>query len=355
MKISIIGGGNLGTYMACSFANKGHDVNIITSRPKDFSKKLKIYSEDEKLISEGKISLATDNMKDGIENSQIIFITVPPQLFSVTAQKLDPLIKNNQSIGIVPGAGGAEFAFKKIINKGVNFFGFARVPTIARLKEYGKSVYMLGEAPELLIGSIPSNNASMICDNIKELFDMKCLPVPNYLNVSFTPSNPILHTTRIYSMFKDYIPGNYYPRNELFYEEWSIDAGKLLLNCSDELQYLCKAIPLDLRYVESMQSRHNARTPEELSNRICNIDRLKGLYSPVIKERKGYVPDFNSRYFVSDFPLGIKIIIEIAKLFDVETPNMNMIWSWYEKVQPNNISNSFALNTSVDDFIKLYE
>lgn len=355
MKISIVGGGNLGTYMACSFANKGHDVKIITSRPQDFSKKLKIYSEDEKLISEGTISVATDDMRDGIENSEIIFITVPPQLFSITAQRLDPIIKKNQSIGIVPGAGGAEFAFKKIINKGVNFFGFARVPTIARLKEYGSSVYMLGEAPELLIGSIPSNIASDICNNISELFDMECIPVPNYLNVSFTPSNPILHTTRIYSMFKDYIPGNHYPKNELFYEEWSIEAGKLLLDCSDELQQLCKSIPLDLRYVESMQSRHNSRTPEELSNRICNIDRLKGLYSPVIKKERGYVPDFNSRYFVSDFPLGIKIIIEVARLFNVDTPNMDIIWSWYEKVQPEKLRNSFSLSMSVDDFIELYE
>ena len=355
MKISIVGGGNLGTYMACSFANKGHDVKIITSRPQDFSKKLKIYSEDEKLISEGIISMATDDMRDGIENSEIIFITVPPQLFSTTAHKLDPVIKRGRSVGIVPGAGGAEFAFKKIINRGVNFFGFARVPTIARLKEYGSSVYMLGEAPELLIGSIPSNKAIKICDNINELFDMECFPVPNYLNVSFTPSNPILHTTRIYSMFKNYIPGNYYPKNELFYEEWSIDAGKLLLDCSDELQYICKSIPLDLRFVESMQSRHNVRTAEELSDRICNIDRLKGLYSPVIKEESGYVPDFNSRYFVSDFPLGIKIIIEVAKLFKVDTPNMDMIWSWYEAIQPKNSCEPFTLNMSIEEFIELYK
>lgn len=156
-------------------------------------------------------------------------------------------------------------------------------------------------------------------------------------------------------MFKNYVPGNYYPKNELFYEEWSVDAGKLLLDCSDELQYLCKSIPLDLRYVESMQSRHNVRTAEELSNRICNIDRLKGLYSPVIKKERGYVPDFDSRYFVSDFPLGIKIMIEVAKIFRVDTPNMDMIWSWYEEIQPKNSCESFKLNMSIEEFIELYK
>lgn len=354
MKVSIIGGGNLGTLLGAAFAYRGNEVTIHTSKPDRFTKDIEVFTKDEKILFKGTLSKITNDWKEAIDGADLVWVTVPPQLFVETAKAMEPFVSEGQMIGIIPGAGAAEFAFESLISKGVRFFGLARVPSIARVKEYGKSVYMLGPAPELLIGSIPAKNAKQICEEIQPLFQIKCRPVANYLAVAFTPSNPVLHTSRIYGMFKDYIPGNHYPTNELFYEEWTIDGAEILLNCSDELQQLCKAIPMDMRDVESMQSRHNIRTPEELATRICSLDRLKGLYSPVVKDEIGYVPDFNSRYFVSDFPYGIKIMIEVANLFGVPTPTMDTIWEWYEKVQPERAKKSFELNMTQKEFIEFY-
>ena len=103
-----------------------------------------------------------------------------------------------------------------------------------------------------------------------------------------------------------------------------------------------------------MQKRHGIRTPEELALRICSLERLKGLYSPVVKDEIGFMPDFNSRYFASDFTYGIKIMIEVAKLFNIPTPTMNKIWNWYEKVQPENAKDCFKLNMTTSEFIKFY-
>ncbi len=354
MKVTIVGGGNLGTLMGATFAHRGHDVTILTSKPEKFSSELEVLDKDGGLLYTGVITKATNNWKEAIEGKDVIWVTVPPQMFVETAKKMEEYVAKGQMLGMVPGAGAAEFAFKSIIEKGVRFFGLARVPSIARIKEYGKSAYMLGPAPELLIGSIPAYNAKQICDEIQPLFKINCRPVANYLSVAFTPSNPVLHTSRIYGMFKDYIPGNHYPTNELFYEKWTIDGAEILLNCSDELQQLCKAIPMDLRDVESMQSRHGIRTPEELAARICSLDRLKGLYSPVVKDEIGYIPDFDSRYFASDFTYGIKIMIEVAKLFNVSTPTMDTIWEWYVKVQPERAQNAFELDMTEEDFIQFY-
>ena len=354
MKVSIIGGGNLGTLMGAVFANRGNEVTIHTSKPEKFSKELEVYGKKDELILKGTIAKITDDWKESIVGADLIWVTVPPQLFVETAKLMEPYVSKNQMVGIIPGAGAAEFAFEPLMKKGIRFFGLARVPSIARVKEYGKSAYMLGPAPELLIGSIPARNAQTICDEIQPLFEIKCRPVANYLAVAFTPSNPVLHTSRLYGMFKDYIPGNHYPTNELFYEKWTVDGAKILLECSDELQQLCKAIPMDMRDVESMQFRHNIRTPEELAERICSLDRLKGLYSPVIKDEIGYIPDFNSRYFASDFTYGIKIMIEVANLFDVPTPTMDIIWEWYKKVQPERAKKAFELNMSIEEFVKFY-
>lgn len=355
MRISIIGGGNLGTLLAAVFAQRGNEVIIHTSKPDKFSKELEVYGKKDELLFRGSIFKATNNWREAIEDSELIWVTVPPQMFVETAKLMLPYIKRNQMVGIIPGAGAAEFAFKPLIEKGIKFFGLARVPTIARLKEYGKSSYLLGPAPELLIGSIPAGEAQHICDFIQPLYSMKCRPVANYLAVAFTPSNPVLHTSRLYAMFKDYIPGNHYPENELFYEKWTIDGAEVLLNVSDELQQLCKAIPMDMRDVESMQARHHIRNPEELAAKICSLDRLKGLYSPVTKDELGFVPDFTSRYFASDFTYGIKIMIETADLFEVPTPTMDLIWNWYKKVQPEKAKDCFKLNMTKEEFLDFYK
>lgn len=354
MKVSIIGGGNLGTLLAATFAHRGHDVTLHTSKPEKFSKTIEVYNKEEELLCTGNIKCITRDWKEAIEGAKVVWVTVPPQMFFETAKIMEPYVKEGQMVGIIPGAGAAEFAFKGIIEKGARFFGLARVPSIARVKEVGKSVYMLGPAPELLVGSIPARNAKQICEDIQPLYKINCRPVANYLTVAFTPSNPVLHTSRIYGMFKDYIPGNHYPTNELFYEKWTIDGAEILLNCSDELQQLCKAIPMDLRDVESMQFRHGIRTPEELAAKISSLDRLKGLYSPVKKDEIGYIPDFNSRYFASDFTYGIKIMIEVANLFDVPTPTMDTIWNWYKNVQPERAQDCFELDMTEEEFIKYY-
>ena len=327
MRVSIIGGGNLGILMAAAFAHRGHEVTIRTSRPEQFSNLLEAYNKEEELVFSGNMSVITADWKKAIEGADVIWVTVPPQMFIETAKAMEPFVTSEQMVGIIPGAGAAEFAFRE---------------------------NLLGPAPELLIGSIPAKNAKQICEEIQPLYSMKCRPVANYLAVAFTPSNPVLHTSRIYGMFKDYVPGNHYPTNELFYEKWTIDSAEILLNCSDELQQLCKAIPMDLRDVESMQARHGIRNPEELAAKICSLDRLKGLYSPVVKEEAGYVPDFSSRYFASDFTYGIKIMIEVADLFDVPTPTMDTIWKWYKKVQPEKAKDCFRLDMTQEDFIRFY-
>ena len=191
MKITIVGGGNLGTLLGAVFAQKGNSVTIHTSKPHKFSKELEVYDNKDNLLYQGTIEKATDDWKEAIENADLIWVTVPPQLFVETANLMLPHVKKGQLVGIIPGAGAAEFAFKPLIDKGVLFFGLCRVPTIARLKEYGKSSYMLGPAPFLLIGSIPANKAEYVCKYVQPLFDMECRPVATYLTVAFTPSNPV--------------------------------------------------------------------------------------------------------------------------------------------------------------------
>ena len=45
--------------------------------------------------------------------------------------------------------------------------------------------------------SIPSARAEECCRLIEGIYGIPCRPIPNFLNLTMTPSNPILHTARL--------------------------------------------------------------------------------------------------------------------------------------------------------------
>lgn len=127
-------------------------------------------------------------------------------LISTQISEITSSMKEGQKIGIIPGLGGAEFAFKKLIDKGCILYGFELVHSISKLKEYGKSVYQLGRKHKIETGSIPESNVLDTCDFIEGVFNIPCVSLPNYLSVSLTPSNTILNTS-IFMVFvnKEYL------------------------------------------------------------------------------------------------------------------------------------------------------
>ncbi len=356
MKISVIGGGNIGTLMAAEFAHRGHNTTMYTSKPQDWSKSIAVFDAADNLLFNAELFDITNNLKLAVSNAEIIFITFPAEMFANIAKQLLPHIRAGQKIGIVPGSGGAEFAFKPLIDKGAVLFGLQRVHSIARLKEKGKSVYMLGRKKELQIAAIPFDKSHEIADNLNSLLDMPSVILPNYLSVTLTPSNPILHTTRLCSMFKDYAEGSVYPEQILFYESWTDDSSQLLIECDAELQFLCERIPLDLSKVVSLKAHYESFTAEAMTAKISGIAAFKGITTPMVKTANGWLPDFNSRYFTSDFCFGLKIIKDIAELFKIETPKIDFVWDWYRATAPANTQNlDFKIELTADEFISLYK
>ncbi len=355
MRVAVIGGGNIGTLMAAEMAYNGHDVVVYTSNPDCWNKSVEVYDSDSNYLFSGEIGMVTSSLDKAIRKAEIIFVTLPSHMFVDIAEQMYPYVTSNQAIGIVPGSGGAEFAFGRLISKGCTFFGLQRVHSIARIKERGKAVYMLGKKDMLHIGAVPASCANKMAEAMVDLLKIKCVTLKNYLCITLTPSNPILHTTRLYSMFKDYRPETFYPRNFLFYEEWTDDSSEVLFLCDKELQMLCKVIPIDLTQVVSLPIYYESTTPQRLTKKIQSINAFKGLTSPMkAVDADKWVPDFSSRYFTSDFSYGLKIILDLCELFSVDAPNIRRVWEWYVSVRPELNDSGFKLGLNKDELLKLY-
>lgn len=355
MKITIIGGGNIGTLMAAEIAYRGHEVTLYTSKPERWKKEIQIYSPEDKLLRAGVLVQITNSMREAMESAEILFVTVPAPLFQKLGEAMLPFAGKGQKIGIIPGSGGAEYAFRGLMERGCILFGFQRVHSIARLKKRGESVYELGRKAGLKLGALPAYEAAGISKTMERLLDMPCEPLEHYLSVTLTPSNSILHTVRLYAMFRDYRSGVLYPRNFLFYEEWSHASSELLIACDKELQKLCRAIPLEPGSVLSLCDYYESRTAEAMTEKIRNIPAFKGLTSPMREVEGGWIPDWESRYFTADFCFGLKVIRDIARLFAVPTPNLDLVWKWYENTAPEDHRKVFEIDRTKDLFMELYD
>lgn len=358
MNITVVGGGNVGTQIAAHCAEKGHKVTMYTSKPQSFSKQLTVVDENGKIIHQGDISASTADEREAFEGAELIFITMPAYCMDGIAKKIFPFVHSKMKIGIVPGTGGGECAFAECISAGAVLFGLQRVPSVARLEKYGSVVRATGYRKTLHVSALPNKATEEIRAIIGSIFDMECEALPNYLNLTLTPSNPILHTTRLRTIFEDYKDGVYYDSIPLFYEEWSDDSSNLLFECDAEVQALCSAMSeFDLSSVKSLREHYESDTPRALTEKIRSIIGFKGLTTPSVKERDGYIPDLNSRYFTADFSYGLAIIKQIADIYRVNVPNITETLEWYNKISLNDSQYSFDAYgiTSRDSFIKFYK
>lgn len=333
MKICVIGGGNIGTLIAGEMA-RNYDVRMLTSKPSQWENSIHIINKETEEEYDGMLEFVTDNAEQAIKDADIIYITVPSHIIQNKLKEIEPYVHRGAYVGVVPGTGGCEFYAKKLIEKGVILFGMQRVPYIVRLKRYGHEVYNLSTKKELNIACIPRNKTEEVCILNQKLFGIPCREVNNFLAVTLTPSNPILHTARLYSMFKNYKKGMVWEKEIGFYDEWSDDSSEMLILCDEELQNICRAYEkIDLSEVKSLKIHYESDTIQKMTQKICNIPSFQGIKTPMVKTEKGYIPDFDSRYFEEDFPYGLCIIKSFAEIAGIETKNIDKVLKWYERMK----------------------
>lgn len=334
VNICILGGVNIGTLLLADIGrNDNLRVCLFTSKPNVWNDIIEVYDSDNVFKYSGKIDMVSDNPDDVIRDADIIISTLPSQIFPKILNKISSSIKPGTWIGMMPGSGGGEFYLKKLFGNKCVLFGFQRVHGISRVKEQGKSVYDLGKKSELYVATIPKELSVEVAATMEDITGIKCYSYGNYLNVTLTPSNPILHTSRLYSLFKEYNNNCFWDREIGFYSDWTDDASDILIECDKELQRMCKMIGnIDLSGVKSLVTYYESSTPKEMTEKIRSIKAFSGIKAPMIRMEKGYVPDFNSRYFKEDFPYGLCIIKSFCEIVELNTPMIDEILLWYEAI-----------------------
>lgn len=361
MNISVIGGGNMGCVLATRFSQKHNVILYISNRNNEiinYQNNMKMYNPDKQHTITGNISKITDSLEYAINNSDYIFITYPQFLFKNLSEQMLPYL-NNKHIMFVPGSGGAEFWFKNAIDKGCTITGLQRVHAVTRIVEKGKLATEKGIRETLKIASIPMAYNNVAKEVISQLYEMSVELLPNYANITLINSNPILHTSRLYCLFNDYSNDKQYNYIPLFYEEWDEESSDLLIKLDNELRGVLDTLNnkgLDMSGIVPILNHYESTNQTELTKKLNSINSLKGIETPHIKVGNMCVPDFSSRYFISDFPYGLDLILEFALICNTQCDNIKKVSDWYHNItvtQQQFYLNDFKIN-DINDIVKFY-
>ncbi len=324
MIITICGGGNV-AHSIIALAPDDIKVNLLTRSPEKWADAIS-GSVCGKPCT-GKINKISSNPADIISESNIVILTVPSFATEELLRKIKPYIREDSWIGRIPGTGQFEIIASDILGRDAKIFGLQRVPYICRVNEYGKSVNISGIKSNLFLGAL-NGKAEELSGTVSELFGIPVIVLDNYIYISLTTSNAILHPARLYGLFSKWNPGIVYERQPYFYEDWDDLSSQVLEACDNEFEEVKKNIGIDFHSHPSLMRHYDSETASQLTLKMCSIEAFKGIKTAMKVINGGYVPDFSNRYFTEDIPFGLLFLKKIAELFSCKTPQIDTILYW---------------------------
>ena len=326
MRICICGGGNLGHVCAGFLANRGHQVSILTTKPERWSQTIEIVAPDGSF--EGKLAHISSQPDEVIPQAEIVLVCLPGFAIHNELTKIKPYLSKNCLMGTVVSSTGFFFEAFEVLPADITLFGFQRVPFISRTIEYGQKAELKGYKDSLHVAIEQTEEKESVRVVLEQLFEKPVTLADSFYEVSLSNSNPILHPSRLYTMWKDWQPGIVYPRNPQFYAEWTLEASTLLLQMDNELQSLLKILGLKEGCIPPILDYYESSDADSLTQKLCSIKAFQNISSPMKAVEGGFIPDFSSRYFTEDFPYGMRFIVETAQKHHVSIPITENIYQW---------------------------
>jgi len=289
----------------------------------------------------GKPNLITADPAKAIPHAQLILLCVPSHIETQIFNRILPHITPTPYIGSIPAPGGFDWKAHHLLkqhNKPAIVFGLGFIPYMCKIAQYGQSVRILGSKLINALAVITPEHTPEVCDLMAHLLQTPVIDMHYFLNMTLHPGNQLLHPAIMYDLFKSW-DGTPLPEQPLFYESVSSSATELLQSMSDELLIIKTALEnqipnLHLPFVFPLQQGiiysygPAVQDPSTLQSTIATNQAYAGIRTPMIPQKNGWVPDWNSRFFLEDIPYGLVVLRGIADMLSVATPTLDTVLYW---------------------------
>ena len=327
-RIAICGGGNLGHVVAGFVAaQEKYEVCLLTRHPERWGQELTIEAPAGATYV-GHLNGLYSDAQQAVSDTDIVLLCLPGYAIRETLLQIKDYLRPDAAVGSVVSSTGFFFEAMELLPSSQTLFGFQRVPFISRIVEYGHKARLMGYKESLNLAIEHSNQPESLCDTLADMLQTPIHLLSSYYEASLSNSNPLLHPSRLYSLWKDWHEGVTYDRIPLFYEEWTEEAARLYIEMDNELQALLEQLPVRKGSIATVLDYYESTNAITLAQKLRSIEAFKGILSPMKETEDGYEPDFQSRYFTEDFPYGLAIVHRLTHEKGIPSPTIDMIYDW---------------------------
>lgn len=358
--ITICGGGN-GAHVAAGYlSSKGMTVNVLTRQPDKWGDHMVVSTAKSSWSNlgtlKGQLNCVSSKPETVIPQAHVILIAAPANAHPDLLDRIEPFLSPGQMLGALFAQGGFDWAVKKSLGHKLDtcldlLFGLQNIPWICKATTYGHAAKIIGPKQKLYVACYPVDKKTQAIHLIETLFDIPTEAVANFLNLTLTPSNQIIHPGRYYGIFHDWDGQRTYTRAELekrkgltLYADMDQFSAEQMAMLDNELQQIKAALlqrfpALDLSDVLPLKDRVVKHYGQDVSDQsslqavfATNLG-YAGCATPLKQVGSdAFQPVVASRLFWEDIPYGLCILKNMAELLDnFPTPRIDFMIRWHQQ------------------------
>ena len=355
LKVAICGGGRTGHLNAILFKQLPNvQVSMLTSNLELIEQHVR-HTPMQALLPDGstldaRLDRVTTDARTAVEDADIVIITVPAHARPQTLQAIAPHLSSNKPVcvGAIPGFCGFDWLAEATLADRPNLviWGMKDVPHTAFGLTPGRSIKM-GGGKSRLYAATHARESQESRQRLQEMLTVlygRCVTMlDNYLEITLTPGNPIMHSSVIYGLIGPF--GQWhrkiFPQRMCWWTECPELGAYFLERMDQESQDLCAVISqrmgIDLSSVKSLKQEIVEAYGEQIRDQSSMLSILRtnqaynNILAPMVPadgNRAGYVIERESRAFNEDVAYGLVLLAQMAKRFELKVPHIEEVLQW---------------------------
>lgn len=285
---------------------------------------------------------------EACRDADIVIITVPANFRADLLARIVPHLPRDKPVyvGAIPGFCGFDWLAERELAARPNavIWGMKDVAHIAFDLLPGQSIKMGGEKATLYVATHRRETAASqqaLMALLQRLYSAPVVLLPDYLEITLTPGNPIMHSAVIYGLIGPY--GQWHARPLSQPLCWWNDCPELgayyLERMDEENQQLCAALEtrlgVRLDSVLPLKQEIIDAYGDQIADAHTMLSVLRtnqayhGIGLPLRKhDAGGYVFDTQHRVFQEDIAYGLSLLVTIAENLAVSVPYIEEVYRW---------------------------
>jgi|Deesub1362A_J573_1020465.scaffolds.fasta_scaffold00052_4 opine dehydrogenase len=319
LKFAVIGAGGGGQATAAHLALMGFEVNLYNrsrERIKHIQRKKGI--EVTGIINAfGELNKVTTNIKEAIEDADIIIVVVPASGHEDVAKLCAPYLKDGQLVVLTPGRTFGALEFINVVRKNGSSADIiiAETQTIiytSRCKEHTE-VEILALKKRVPLATLPATQTNNVVEIMKDIYP-QFVPATNVLKTSLDNIGAIFHPTPtlLNAGWIETPQTNF----KYYYEAITPTVAKFLEIIDKERMDVAEALGIDALSAKDWLYEAYGVKGETLYEALQNNDKYHTIDAPMTLQH---------RYIFEDVPTGLVPLASLGDMLGVPTPNIKLI------------------------------